>query len=256
MSSNGQRETNARFIITKTYEIAYALFRLASQIQEKDFAERLRVSGSELLSSSAAGDYAAAARALPVMECLVKFAGDVAIIGTANSDVLLREIYALDAAVAKAKSAAKADELDVAEIFSKPEPARGNSANHNPASNGNPAKQEPANHFAESNPAEPKPAIIEENWQPAPAPESDPEAMIDEGPNNINGMLKSAIRQNTILERIRQSGSCRLKDIQEVLPDCSERTIRYDIQTLLEQNLIERVGNAGPSVYYRARQAA
>jgi repressor of nif and glnA expression len=43
-----------------------------------------------------------------------------------------------------------------------------------------------------------------------------------------------------------------LKDIQEVLPDTSERTIRYDLQTLLEQNLIERIGNAGPSVFYRA----
>ena len=63
---------------------------------------------------------------------------------------------------------------------------------------------------------------------------------------------------------IRQSGKARysrvsgnpaiagLKDIQDMLPDMSERTIRYDLQTLVEQNLIERIGNAGPLVFYRA----
>jgi repressor of nif and glnA expression len=36
------------------------------------------------------------------------------------------------------------------------------------------------------------------------------------------------------------------------LPDTSERTIRYDLQTLVEQSLVERIGNAGPLVFYRA----
>jgi len=40
------------------------------------------------------------------------------------------------------------------------------------------------------------------------------------------------------------------------LPNISERTIRYDLQTLLEQGLVERVGNAGPSVFYRANAMA
>jgi hypothetical protein len=35
-----------RFILTKAYEVAYALFRLAAQMQEKDFAEQLRASGT------------------------------------------------------------------------------------------------------------------------------------------------------------------------------------------------------------------
>ena len=39
-----------RFILTKSYEAAYALFRLASPMQEKDFAEQLRAAGTALLS--------------------------------------------------------------------------------------------------------------------------------------------------------------------------------------------------------------
>ena len=110
-----------RFILTKAYEVAYALFRLAAQMREIDFAESLRASGTALLSAAAAEDYAAAARSLRVVECLVKFGGDVGMIGTPNVDVLTREIFALDAAIAERKTAAKTDEVNVAEIFSKPE---------------------------------------------------------------------------------------------------------------------------------------
>ncbi len=72
--------------------------------------------------------------------------------------------------------------------------------------------------------------------------------------HNPANSAKAAMRQAAILEKIRQSGNCRIKDIQELLPDCSERTIRYDLQTLLEQNHIERVGGGGPAVLYRIRQ--
>jgi len=67
------------------------------------------------------------------------------------------------------------------------------------------------------------------------------------------GVVKSAIRQSVILEKIRQIGNCRIKDIQDTLPDTSERTIRYDMQNLTKQGLVERVGG-GPSSYYRVRE--
>lgn len=60
-------------------------------------------------------------------------------------------------------------------------------------------------------------------------------------------------RQKQILERIRQSGNCRIKDIQEYFPGVSERTLRYDLQELLLVGSIERLGNGGPSVSYRIR---
>ncbi len=213
-----------RFILTKAYEIAYALFRLAESLKENDFAESLRASGTALLAAAAAEDHAAAGRSLRVAECLVKFGGDVAMIGTRNVDVIAREIYALDAALAERKTIARADEVNVAEIFSKPELVA------------HPAKKA----------VTPEP-MMESDVESGPA--SIPEPAIRQSANNP--VIDSAIRQEAILSRIRQSGNCRLKDIQEVLPDTSERTIRYDLQTLFERNLIERVGIAGPSVFYR-----
>ncbi len=214
-----------RLILTKAYEVAYALFRLAAQMPEKDFAEPLRASGTAMLSASAAEDYAATEHSLRVAECLVKFGGDVGLIGTQNVGVMTREIFALDAAIAERKTAAKTDEVNLAEIFSKPEIA---------------ARLEEAKRIEE--PArEPAPIRIEEF-----------RAQTESQPRQSSN--DSAIRQNAILARIRQFGNCRMKDIQEMLPDTSERTIRYDLQTLVEQNLIERIGNAGPLVFYRASQ--
>jgi hypothetical protein len=209
-----------RFILTKAYETAYALFRLAAPMHEKDFAESLRAAGTALLS--------AAERSLRAMECLVKFGGDVGIIGIANTEVMMREIYALDAAVAERKTSVKTDEVNVAEIFSKPQIA----------------EPEPATRVAGEPTMESRPSAN-------PAPFVEPLRIAVE-PAIRQSTNDSAIRQRTILERIRQSGNCRLKEIQDILPNCSERTIRYDLQTLLEQGLIERIGNAGPSVFYRA----
>ena len=145
-------------------------------------------------------------------------------IGTPNVDVMTREIFALDAAIAERKTVAKTDEVNVAEIFSKPEAM--------------PRTEEPA--------TEPAPMRMED-FRAQPQPQQPQPHPQPRQPSN-----DSAIRQSAILTRIRQSGNCRLKDIQDVLPNISERTIRYDLQTLVEQNLVERIGNAGPLVFYRA----
>lgn len=61
--------------------------------------------------------------------------------------------------------------------------------------------------------------------------------------------LDATIRQSAIMEKIRQLPNCQLKDLMGSFTDVSERTLRYDLQRLFSQGLIERVG-AGPSTYY------
>jgi hypothetical protein len=228
-----------RFILTKAYEVAYALFRLAGPMKEKELAEQLRASGTALLAAVAAEDHAGAERSLRIMECLVKFGGDVGTIGNVNVDVMTREIYALDAAIAELKIVAKIDEVNVAEIFSKPEVAA-HSAKVSATAVAEPAMASRNSHLSAAPSSSDGPASMETESLPVAEPAIRQSA------------IDSAIRQKSILERIRQSGNCRLKDIQELLPGTSERTIRYDLQTLLEQGHIERVGIAGPSVFYRA----
>lgn len=72
-----------------------------------------------------------------------------------------------------------------------------------------------------------------------------------EDPQVSNG-LNSAIRQSAIIERIRQRGNCRLKDLIIDFPEVSERTLRYDLQGLCAKGAVDRVGNGGPASYYRS----
>ncbi len=244
MLENGKE----RFILTKSYEIAYAIFRIAGPMQEKDFAERLRSSGGALLQAAAVQDGNAARVALQTIECLVKFAGDVSLMSPANSDVLLREVYVLDAAVIERINAAKSDAVNLAEIFSKqPEyrqPSGVTMDDFDMAANAaNAASAEAAASVRNAAVAEPE----REDARTSAAAGGF-------GGTNAGGNMKAEMRQSAIMERIRQSGNCRIKDLQDILPDCSERTIRYDLQSLVEKNLIERMGAGGPAVYYRMRQ--
>jgi hypothetical protein len=179
---------------------------------------------------------------------LAKFAGDVNLISPANSNILLGEIYTLDAAIIESRNAANNDRLNLSDIFSKAEPEVTPPAvmYDNPAIEDVATEDAAIEESANDNPAM-KIAAVAANSNPArhiPATENPA--------NNIN----AEIRQSTIVEKIRQSGNCRIKDIKELLPDTSERTIRYDLQSLLEKHLIERVGEGGPSVFYRLRELA
>ena len=64
---------------------------------------------------------------------------------------------------------------------------------------------------------------------------------------------KITIRQSAILQRIRQSGNCHFKTLQDYFPQISERTLRYDLQDLMEKRLIDRTGG-GPVTSYSARE--
>ena len=61
-------------------------------------------------------------------------------------------------------------------------------------------------------------------------------------------------RQLEILQIIRQKVGCRFKDIQEAMPGVSDRTVRYDLSRMAEEEMIERVGAGGPDTFYRIKE--
>ena len=64
-------------------------------------------------------------------------------------------------------------------------------------------------------------------------------------------------RMNAIVKTIRKFdpilGGCRIRDLMTAFPDVSDRTLRYDLQRLAEQGIVEKVGG-GPSSYYRLKK--
>ena len=65
----------------------------------------------------------------------------------------------------------------------------------------------------------------------------------------------AANRQSAIVDKIRQwdDKQVQLKDLLSEFDGTSERTMRYDLQKLCSQGILERIGAGGPSSYYKVR---
>jgi hypothetical protein len=217
------QDKKGKNILKKCYEISYALFRVSSYFPNPSLKDTFEGRALALLEAAAIQDYARLAKITVAVEYLIQFGGDIGFVHKDNALLLTAELHILETMIAEPGETTAQAAIPLDDIF-----------------------REPRHHS--SPPREnPEPMKVEME-----TPVEVIEAAGDEG--EVSG--NAAMRQSAILERMRQSGNCRLKDIQEIFPGTSERTIRYDLQSLLEQNLIERIGNGGPSVYYRVRQMA
>lgn len=221
----------------KAYEIAYALFRISAKIAESSIKEKIESEAIDLLISANAENYGKAARSVAAIDALIKFAIDLNLVSISNGDILLRELSAMNEIVLECLD--KSDEVDVSKFFSK-------------------SKESAIKDVARASSS----VVIRPVWEngagfseKSAIPRS-PQQEDKEKSGNPAIVIKSGNRQIAILDKIRQSGNCKLKEIQDILPDCSERTIRYDLEELIERNLVERVGAGGPAVSYRIRQIA
>jgi len=205
-----------RFADVKAYEIAYAVFRVAEQSGSASLRESLEQRAFILLDAVVAGEYENVSTDLRALEYLLRFGSDVGMIHSENVEKIAGEFSILETTIEGLQNYAAKDPVNLEGIFSK------------------------------------KQHVSREEVTPRQVPVQ--MTSVQEPVGGMSGIIKSGIRQSTIMDRIRQTGNCRLKDIQEILPECSERTIRYDLQSLVEQKLIERIGNGGPAVYYRVRQ--
>ncbi len=223
----------SQLLSKKAYEISYALFRIAAAVKRPSFADHLENKGLSLIEETVAENYSGTRMVSRGIEYLLSFGADVDVVSRANAETIIQELKALDAATAEFEKSAKVPALDFDNVFSKlPVSVKNGTAQDARVMVG--VEQEvPAHDYM----------FIGENQN----------GSGNGGSNGNHSLVKSAMRQSAILERIRQNGNCRLKEIQDILPETSERTIRYDLQNLLEQGLIERMGSGGPATFYKAR---
>lgn len=200
----------------KAYEVAYALWQIGNHTTQKVLSETLQEKALELITYSANGNRSGILEKAEALEKIIKFAVDVNCISIGNAAILMREIGNLKSAILEENNRQRFDDGFGNEI-------------------------DIAAIFTDEK-MERKIDIAGIDLQT--------EAIKETGKDSGN---KAEIRQSAILEKIRQSGNCRLSDIQEVLPDTSERTLRYDLESLIQRNIIERFGPGGRSVYYRAK---
>ncbi|MBU6500377.1 MAG: DeoR family transcriptional regulator [Patescibacteria group bacterium] len=212
-----------KFLTKKAYEVAYAVWRMASSVNSGSFRDKAEDAALIVLGAFSSEDRVAMFSASDNLERLLRFGADVGVFHPANSDKVISELYGLNSAIAEYDNPAKIDEIKLDDIFS----------GYDKSSITNSTEDNTAKDLTVEN------TVNRDN--------SD-YGQLDNGSGNY---IKSEMRQSAILERIRQNGNCRLKEIQGILPGVSERTLRYDMQNLLSRGLIERAGNGGPSTYYR-----
>lgn len=221
------------FIKQRSFELSYALFQLARRMKQKDLKGRVEANAVYLLESSEGADAVSLLKVITVLKKLILLGEGVGEISYDHSKLINGQFANLNAAIAdyqaiRQSSEEKDSAIDIGKIFNN------NSLLGN-LSQSNVAKRQ------------------------------DSQKIVNRKLNDVttlrtplNQVRNTSSRQDAIVEKIRQSGNgfgCQLKDIIAAFPDVSERTLRYDLQRACEQGVVERVGNGGPTSYYRAKQS-
>jgi hypothetical protein len=212
------------FVNQKAQEIGLALIRIAVYIRRLELRSRIESLAMGLLENTAAKDWENSLTTINVLNAMVNFGKLIYQIEPINANIILQELNILNSAIRQIAGLPN-DSENIAELFSKLPVSIDFTENKPAIGNSTEISQQQNNIEKQDN--------IEINV-------------------NGNG-INANIRQSEILEKIRQLGQVFIKDLIAEFPDVSERTLRYDLQKLCNQNLIERVGNSGPSTYYVIR---
>ncbi len=212
------KTASIRDLQEKAFRIASAIFRFAQFLSDDALSPILRRQAARLVDAVAAQEKEAVDNALRAIGHLTQLGSEAGMITGSDADVLMRALRTYEAELALGLKTAQLSGLNLETVLQEKEK---NLQSGNPAT----ASKNPATAFG--NPA------IRVTEQEEETPQQHEE------------------RKKLMFEKIRQSGNTRLKELQDTLPDVSERTIRYDLKKLLEEGKIERVGSGGAGSYYR-----
>ena len=231
----------------KAYEICYAVFRLGDAIKNSDLKTRLEKAGLDVLVASSLNNNNSLSRSLSLLEVLVIFSQGVGEISYPQTQILLREIGSFNTAIRKSNSAIA--ELNMEELFQTS--LQDNEAKPKAAMPMIIRNEAHVNSVAESNNIGNVSNMSNINEQGYSA----------NGNGGLNGSGEkekenSVMRQSAILDIMRQVQNCRIKDLVAAFPGVSERTLRYDLQKLCEERVIERSGLGGPGTHYQLKPQA
>jgi len=245
----------------KAKELCLAFMKIAVYMRRHELKRRFEAFALELLEKSALHDREGILRLITVLEHFVDFANTIYEIEPLNADILKAELSKLRMSVREIENKESFDKdllPDITSIFQDQQKLFDDQINREEK------VQRKQKSSRNSEKAE-KAVNSNENIEIA----AKDNAAINLTKKNIAANMNmalpqdkitdinddAAMRQSAIVERIRQSGNMPiyLKDIVNSFPKFSERTLRYDLQRLCSQGVIERVGAGGRNSYYKAR---
>lgn len=66
---------------------------------------------------------------------------------------------------------------------------------------------------------------------------------------SLNDLSKSDHRRNMILDILKQKGKAQVWEFKKIFPELSKRTLRRDFEKMLNQKLVERIGEKNQTFY-------
>lgn len=266
-------EKEIKYSEKKAYEIAYALFRIAEIVKNKSIAEYLEGGALRHLRAVILLDSSVLAEVGRELEFYLRIGQDLNFIHPENAQAIIAELRGLSAHIAEISGKAKMPEVLRLGFTGKDvNPIRGGETLQDiKVSLDNINKQ--IEILSESEQATDvdliesvdsgedvkkanfgKVGLKIEKQTPVIIP-----IEASSGEDSKLNIFNGETRQMAIYELIRQFGKefgngCRMRDLQESFSGVSERTIRYDLEKLMEMGLIERAGQSGPGTYYKVKK--
>lgn len=239
--------SSAQFLKDKAREISYALIKVAYYVKRSELRNKLEFLAIDLLDNtarvSADKEWADLNKTLMIissLDSLIRLSHSIYEIEPVNATILVRELDNLNSAIRQFGNPLHDEEQlpNIESLFSLPAVLPTNTEIANIKSNKSSTEDDV------------RKSIDGINFNGG----SDNKAnTLNTRENNINSTVNSgSIRQSAIIGIIKSGNQagCRLKDLINAFPDVSERTLRYDLQRLCEQGVVERMGNGGPASYY------
>ena len=221
-------------ISQKSHDISYATFRVATLVRNKKLRAELEIAAIDLVSKYEEAFDKESLLYIPnvvdKLERLIMFAESIGEIKAINASVLKRELNNLQTAIDFHANTFKGNpngnqDLYISSMFS----ANGNTMEENKFHQQAKRSNNPnaSGSFNISNVSN-----------------------ISNDSNVSKNSNEISVRQMAILRLIKETEFCRLRNITEAMPNISERTVRNEIQSLIDKNLVRRMGGGGPHSYF------
>jgi hypothetical protein len=222
---------------TLIQEIALAMFRVASVAKHEGVKSSLENLAVKIVAE---GDPEYIVRA----ESLITLGRETGDIKEINAAVLLRELAALKEVLAPEVAA----DVDISSMFSPAVPSTTPTPSATPASFS--VIPAPAG-IHSPHTSSPKPKVAKPSYGLVQL--SVDGENISSKPRN-NGVKKhNSINADKVYEYIEEHRVARLKELEAAFKEVSGRTVRRITDSLIKDGRIERVGNPGPTSFYRPR---
>ncbi|HEY4524025.1 MAG TPA: DeoR family transcriptional regulator [Candidatus Paceibacterota bacterium] len=228
-------ETEDDFLKNLPIELAHALFRVAESVRHQELKSRIETWGVTFLESSLLSDVKSIGRDIHILEHMIILGEAIGEIPYYSSEILRAQFEKVKSAI-RQHNEERVAKLSISRLFSDNDNNIGIVNNNKLGVNS-----------IESDSGGPPSMLYHEEVNPIFITEHKSKR------NNLNAS-NSTERRDLIVKKIRQLGNAAMKDLIAEFESVSERTLRYDLQKLCDQSVLERMGNGGPASFYRLRE--